>query len=115
MLCKRFRSFCRPQLNKFISELTSLKKNSNESIVDYLTRADDINYNLTLVNEGVSEKLFISIIMEGLPREYESFTTLVKFSEEEKGLEEIKRYLINFDNENVQKKIESIFYIKERK
>ena len=116
MLCKRFKSFERPQLHKLIlTELTSLKKNSNESIVDYLTRAEDMNYNLTLVNESVSEKMFISINMKGLPKEYASFTTLVKFSKEEKGLEEIKRELINFDNENVQKKSESIFYNKERK
>ena len=53
--------------------------------------------------------------MEGLPREYESFTTLVKFSTEEKDLEEIEWDFINFDNENVQKESESIFYIKERK
>ena len=63
----------------------------------------------------MSEKMFISKIMKGLPKEYESFTTLVKFSKEEKGLEEIKRDPINFDNENVQKKNESIFYNKERK
>ena len=43
--------------------------------------------------------------MKGLPKEHESFTTLVKFSKEEKGLEKIKRDLFNFDNENVQKKV----------
>ena len=59
ILCKRFKSFERPQLHKLISELTSLKKNSNESKVDYLTRAEDMNYILTLVNEGLSEKMFI--------------------------------------------------------
>ena len=67
-----------------------------------------MNYNSTLVNEGVTEKMFISIIMKGLPKEYESFTTLVKFSKEEKGLGEIKRDLINFDNEIVLKKSEYI-------
>ena len=41
------------------------------------------------MNEGVSEKMFISIIMKGLPKEYESFTTLVKFSKEDKGLEKL--------------------------
>ena len=47
--------------------------------------------------------------MKGLPKEYESFTTLVKFSEVKKVLEEINREPLNFDNENVQKKSESIF------
>ena len=109
------KSFERPQLYKLISELTSLKKSLNESRVDYLTRADDMNYNLTLGNEGKSEKMFISIIVNGLPKEYESFTTLVKLSKKEKSLEEIQRDLTNLDNENVQKKSESIFYTKERK
>ena len=74
-----------------------------------------MNYNLRLVNKGMSEKMFISKIVKGLPKEYESFTTLVKFSKEEKGLEKIKRDLINCDNENVQNKNDSIFYNKERK
>ena len=68
-----------------------------------------------MVNEYVSEKMFISLIMNGLLKEYESFTTLAKFCKEEKGLEKIKRDLINFDNENVQKKSESIFYNEEQK
>ena len=68
-----------------ISEIISLKKNLNESIVDYLTRADEVK----LVNEGASEKMFISKIIKGIPKEYESCTTLVKFSNEENGLEEI--------------------------
>ena len=46
--------------------------------------------------------------MEGLLRERESFATLIKISKQEKSLEEIKRYLINFNNENFQEN-ESIF------
>ena len=65
------------------------------------------------MNEGLSEKMFISIIMKGLPNEKESVTTLVNFSKEEKVLEENKGDHINFDNENV--KSESIFYNKEQK
>ena len=86
VLCKRFKSFERPQLHKLIAQLTSLKKTSSESIVDYLTRADDMQYNLTLVNEGISEKMFVSIILKGLPKEYENFATLVKYSKDEKTL-----------------------------
>ena len=54
------------------------------------------------MTKGVSEKTFISI-MKGLPKEYEIITILVKFSKEQKGLEEIKSDPINFDNENFQK------------
>ena len=56
VLCKCFKSFETPQPNKLIAQITSLKKTSSESIVDYLTRADDKQYNLTLVTEGISKK-----------------------------------------------------------
>ena len=115
VLCKRFKSFERPQLHKLIAQLTSLRKTSSESIVDYLTRADDMQYNLTLVNEGISEQMFVSIILKGLPKEYENFATLVKYSKDEKTLEEIKRDLINFNNENVKTKTESVFFNREWK
>ena len=59
VLRKRFKSFERPRLQKLISELTTLKKNSNETVIDYLIRAEEIQYNLEQVNEGVSEKMLI--------------------------------------------------------
>ena len=42
VLCKRFKSFERPRLQKLISDFTNLRKYNNESIVDYITRAEDI-------------------------------------------------------------------------
>ena len=84
ILCKKFKCFERPHLHKLVSELTSPMKNLNESVVDYLTIADDMNYKMTLLNEGVSEKMFISITMKGLTKEYKSFTTLVTFNKKEK-------------------------------
>ena len=96
VLRKRFKSFERPRLQKLISELTTLKKNSNETVIDYLTRAEEIQYNLEQVNEGVSEKRLISIILKGLPKQFETFS---KFSRDEKNLDELKRDLVNFDSE----------------
>ena len=98
-----------------MAQLASLRKTSSESIVDDLTRADDMQYNLTPVNEGISEKMFVSIILKWLPKEYENIATLVKYSKDEKTLEEFLRDLINFDNENVKTKTESVFSNKERK
>ena len=73
-----------------------------------------MQYNLTRVNEGISEKMFISIILKGLPKEYENFETLVNYSKDEKTLEQIKLDLINFDNENVKTETESVFFNKKR-
>ena len=115
VLCKGFKSFQRPQLLKLIAQLTSLRKTSSESIVDYLTRADDMQLNLTLVSEGISEKKFVEIILKGQPKEHEKIATLVNYSKDEKTLEENKRDLINFNNKNVKTKTESVFFNKERK
>ena len=56
VLCKRFKSFERPQLHKLIAQLTSLRKTSSEIIVDYLSRADDMQYNLTVGTKGLVKK-----------------------------------------------------------
>ena len=64
VLCKRFKSFKSPQLPKLIAQSTSLKETSSESTEDYLTRAEYMQYNLTLVNEGINEKVLVSIILK---------------------------------------------------
>ena len=68
-------------------------------MIDYLTRAEEIQYNLDQVNEGVSEKMLISIILKGFPKQFETFSTIAKFSRDEKSLDELKRDLMNFDSE----------------
>ena len=95
-----------------IAQLTSFKKTSTESIVDYLSSADNMQYNLTLVNEGISEKMFFSIILIGLSKEYENFALLEKYNKDEKSLEKTKQDLINFDNEKTKRKRRAYFSIK---
>ena len=60
-------------------------------MIDYLTRAEEIQYNLEQVNEGVSEKMLISIILKGLPKQFETFSIIAKFSRDEESLDELKR------------------------
>ena len=64
-----------------------------------MTRAEEIQHNLEQVNEGVSEKMLNSIILKGLPKQFEIFATIAKFSRDEKSLDELKRDLVNFDSE----------------
>ena len=56
VLCKRFKIFERPRLQKLIYDLINLRKSNNESIVDYITRAEGMQLNLSEVNESISEK-----------------------------------------------------------
>ena len=62
VLCKRFKSAERPKLQQFISDLTSIRLKAYESVVDYISRAEELQYNLDEVDKGLSEKIFVSII-----------------------------------------------------
>ena len=68
VMCKRCKSFERPRLQKLISDLTNLRKYNNESIVDYIIRAEEMQLNLSEVDESISEKMFVSILLKGIPR-----------------------------------------------
>ena len=41
--------------------------------------------------------------MKGLPKEFDTFVSLVKFSKDEKGLEELKKDLVNFESDKRNK------------
>ena len=56
ILCKRFKSAERPRLQELISDLTSKRMKANESVVDYFTRPEELQYNLNEVDEDLSEK-----------------------------------------------------------
>ena len=110
-LCDRFRSFERPRLQQLIEKLTSLRKDQNETIVDYITRAEDLQYNLSQVDEALSEQMFISILLKGLPKDFETFCALVKFTKETKSLDEVKRDLINFDTDRRKPRAEETTFL----
>ena len=90
VLCKRFKSLERPRIHQLIEKLTNLRKDPKESLLDYLNRAEELQYDLTLAKENLSESMFLSIVLKGLPKEFETFVTFVKFSREEKSFEEVK-------------------------
>ena len=95
ILCKMFTSAERPRLQQLISDFTSIRMKSNESVVYYITTAEELQYNLDEVDESLSEKIFMSIVLEGLPKNYNNtFCTLVKFSKDDKSLNTIKKDLL---------------------
>ena len=99
-LCRRFKSAERPNLQQLISDLISIRMKANESVVDYITRAEEMQYNLDEVEKGLSEKILFSIFLKGLPKEFNTFCTLVKFSKDDKNLNEIKKNLLNFESDH---------------
>ena len=85
-LCDRFKSFGRPQLQQLTEKLTSLRKDQNETIVT-LQELKNLQYNLSQVDEALSEQMFKSTLFKGLPKEFQTFCALVRFTKETKSLD----------------------------
>ena len=99
MLSEKYRSFERPRLQCLTEKLTSSRKEYSETVGEYVARAEEYQYELTQVGEEVTERMLISLLMEGLPKEFDTFVTFVKLNKDEKGLEELKKDLVNCESD----------------
>ena len=95
-----FKSKERPRIHQLLNKLTNLKLDSSESIRDYLVRAEELQLNLSEVNENVSDQMLCSVVLKGLPQQFANFVTVFKFSHELKSFLDLKRDLLNFDSES---------------
>ena len=75
MLTKRFLE--RPRLQKLVSGLTSLVKRDDESLIENITRAEELQYNLNQVNDGLSEKIITSTLLKCLLNEFNNLSHLL--------------------------------------
>ena len=82
-----------------IEKSTNLRIEYSETVGEYLTRAEEYQYELKQVGEEVTEKILTSLIMKGMPEEFDIYVTLVKFSKEKKGFDELKKGLVNFESD----------------
>ena len=67
----------KPRVIFLYTELTTLKKTENESIVDYVIRAETAATALRNADEAVSDALLIAMVLEGLPSNYKTFSAIV--------------------------------------
>ena len=79
-LKNRFKSSAKPRIMTLMTQLTSLKLGPSESMETYLNRAREISYNLSEVQEPVSDSMLTSLVLRGLPEQYNSFVTVQNFS-----------------------------------
>ena len=73
--------------------------------------AEDLQYNLSQVDEALSEQMFLSILLKGLPKDFETFCALVKFTKRTKSLDEVKRDLINLDTDRRKPRAEETTFL----
>ena len=63
------------------AELTSLVKCSEETMTNYIIRAETTAAALKNAEEKVTESLLIAMVLKGLPDSYQSFIAVVTQSE----------------------------------
>lgn len=78
-------------------ELTTLKKTDNESIVDYVIRAETAATALRNADESVSDALLIAMVLKGLPSNYKTFSAIVVQREKQMTFAELKVSLRSYE------------------
>ena len=91
-----------------MNELTNLKLDSSEIIHD-LVRAEELQLNLSEVNEIVGDQMLCSVVLKGLPQLFVNFFTDFKYSHELKSYLDLKKDLLNFDSESFLKRTDQSF------
>ena len=67
----------KPRIIALYTELTSLKKSSDESDTDFIIRAETAANSLKNCDEVISDGLLIAMVLKGLPDEYKQFATVI--------------------------------------
>ncbi|UYV66513.1 hypothetical protein LAZ67_4001937 [Cordylochernes scorpioides] len=75
MILKRFEGETEDKAMNLFLELTKLKKQHNENIDNYITRAQGLCNQISQLGKFISERELVRYIIEGLPDNYNSIST----------------------------------------
>ncbi|KAJ8369136.1 hypothetical protein SKAU_G00091640 [Synaphobranchus kaupii] len=87
----------RPRIVTLYTTMTALKKADNETVTEYIIRAEQIITALRSVGEAPSEGLMMAMVMRGLPEKYKPFTLMMTHGDAELTLGQFKAKLRNFE------------------
>ena len=87
----------KPRIITLYTQLTSLGKEKNESITEYILRAEKSFSALQDAGENVSDSLLVSMCLKGLPEEYKSFIAIVTQSDPPYTFQTFKQALRNYE------------------
>ena len=84
ILQDHYQGTSKPKIISLYCELTSLKKNKEESVTEYMLRAENTATRLKQAEEVVSHGLLIAMILKGLPDSYKPFSTIITQTDSDK-------------------------------
>ena len=77
------------QIMSLKNELRDMKMNDDDSITSYLVRISQIRYQLQAIEEIISEKELVNIVLSGLPKMWDAFFASMNTRKEYPTFEEI--------------------------
>ena len=88
----------RARVISWYTELTSLVKTEQETVTDYVIRAETAATALRNAGETVTESLLIAMVLKGLLQEYKPFVVAVTRRDRNKSLANLKSRLRSFQD-----------------
>ena len=87
----------KPRIISLYTELTSLKMNQDENVIDYIIRAETAATSLKTSGETISDSLLIAMLLKGLPNNYRTFSTVITQKDEHISFTEFKVALRSYE------------------
>ena len=77
ILQEYYRGSSKPRVISLYTELTSLKIGSEESVTDYVLRAETSAKTLKAAGEVIIDSLLTAMVLKGLPDGFRAFSTVI--------------------------------------
>ena len=97
----------KPRIISLYTELTLLIKSPEESVTDYVIRAEKAFTALKNAEEIVSDDLLIAMVLKGLPESFKPFVVFITHSDKKQSFTEFKLALRSFEDTEKSKMTES--------
>jgi len=88
----------KPRIISLYTELTSLSMTPNETVTDYIIRAETATAALRNAGETVSDGLLIAMVLKGLPDIYKPFVVVVTQNDRQQTFSEFKVALRSYED-----------------
>ena len=97
ILREHYAGSSKPRIITMWRQLSRLTKGSNETVTEYVLKAEQLAAALKAANENVSDSLLIAMVLDGLPREFMAFVTVITQTETVLSFQKFKQQLRSFE------------------